>query len=172
MALLRGVNFGGRTIQTTELRACFDEMDFDNVTTVLQSGNVLFNSAKSPTTLKQTIEIGLHKKFDYPAHVQVFALELLEQIIGASPFDGSNPEMHSYVVFVEDGLEKQLVVEATDLDNSRECIEAGDGVIYWQVPKGNTLRSDFARFLTKARYKNFHTNRNINTLRKIVNWGC
>jgi uncharacterized protein (DUF1697 family) len=168
VALLRGINVGGRTIKMADLTACFDEMDFDNVTTVLQSGNVLFDSAKSLATLKRTIEIGLHKKFDYPAHVQVCALARLAEIIDASPFDGSDPQIHSYVVFFEDGLEKQLAVEASGLDNRLECIEAGDGVIYWQVSKGNTLQSAFAKYLTKARYKNFHTNRNINTLRKIV----
>lgn len=169
VALLRGVNVGGRTIRMADLRACFDEMDFDNVTTVLQSGNVNFSSGRSLATLRRTIEIGLHKKFGYPAHVQVCSQARLKEIIEASPFDGSDPQMHSYVVFFEDGLEKQLAVEASHLGDQRERIEAGEGVIYWQVPKGSTLTSDFAKYLTKARYKNFHTNRNINTLRKIVN---
>jgi uncharacterized protein (DUF1697 family) len=168
VAFLRGINVGGRNIKMADLTACFDEMDFDNVTTVLQSGNVIFDSAKSLATLKRTIEIGLNKKFDYPAHVQVFALKRLEQIIAASPFDDSDPQLHSYVVFFEDGLEKQLAVEVSDVDNQFERIEVGDGVIYWQVPKGSTLQSDFARYLTKARYRDFHTNRNITTLRKIV----
>ena len=168
VALLRGVNVGGRTIKMADLKACIEEMSLDNVTNVLQSRNVLFNSSKNLTTLKRTIEIGLQKTFDYPAHVQICALERLEQIIEASPFDGSDPKTHSYVVFFEDGLEKQLAVEASDVNNEIECIKAGDGVVYWRTPNGSTLQSDFAKFLTKARYKNFHTNRNINTLRKIV----
>lgn len=151
-----------------DLKACFVELNFDNVTTVLQSGNVIFNSALGLVALKRAIETGLQQKFDYPARVQVCALERLEQIIEDSPFDGSDPQMHSYVVFFEDGLEKQLAFEASDLDHQVECVEASGGVIYWWVPKGSTLQSDFARYLTKARYKNFHTNRNINTLRKIV----
>ncbi|HEY5265808.1 MAG TPA: DUF1697 domain-containing protein [Acidimicrobiales bacterium] len=168
VAFLRGVNVGGRTIKMADLKACFIEMNLDNVTTVLQSGNVIFDSSESLATLGRTIEAGLHQKFSYPAHVQVCALERLEEIINASPFDGSDPQMHSYVVFFEDALEKQLAVEASDVNNELECIKAGDGVIYWRTAKGSTLQSDFARYLTKSRYKNFHTNRNINTLRKIV----
>ena len=39
VAFLRGINVGGRTIQMADLRECFDEMDFDDVRTVQQSGN-------------------------------------------------------------------------------------------------------------------------------------
>lgn len=168
VALLRGVNVGGRTIKMGELRACFDEMGFDDVSTVLQTGNVIFSSSKSPVTLKRSIELGLSAKFDYPAHVQVMELARLERIIGGSPFSETNPEMHSYVVFLEDGLEQQLAGDASEVLSEAESVEVGDGAIYWQVAKGSTLQSEFAKLLTKARYKNFHTNRNINTLLKII----
>jgi len=168
VAFLRGINVGGRTMKMADLEACFDEMGFDDVTTVLQTGNVVFSSSRGLVVLKRTIETGLARTFDYPARVEVYKLAQLRQIIEVSPYDGSDPKLHSYVVFFEDGLERQLIAEATELDNKIERIQVGDGVLYWQVPKGSTLKSDVAQFLTKARYKDFHTNRNINTLRKIV----
>jgi len=168
VAFLRGINVGGRNIQMGELRACFDDMGFSEVSTVLQTENVIFNSAEGIAKLKRRIETGLSAKFDYPARVQVLTLTRLEQIIEASPFGENVPETHSYIVFFEDGLEHQLMLEAKELDDLIERIQVGDGVIYWQVPRGSTLQSDFAKLLTKARYKNFHTNRNINTLRKVV----
>ncbi len=75
---------------------------------------------------------------------------------------------HSYVVFFEQGLERQLVAEASALDGAGGTIAVGEGVVYWKVEKGSTLTSDFAKLLTKARYRDFHTSRNINTLRKII----
>lgn len=168
VAFLRGINVGGRVIQMAELRDCFSDMGFDKVTTVQQTGNVIFSSDESLAALKGTIEASIRKRFVYPARVQVFKMARLRQIVNASPFHGNDPQMHSYVVFFEDGLEKELAAQATDLDNKIECIEVGDGVLYWRVPKGSTLRSGFAKYLTKARYKNYHTNRNINTLHKIV----
>jgi uncharacterized protein (DUF1697 family) len=152
-----------------ELRACFNEMGFDDATTIQQTGNVIFVSTGSPSALKRTIESGLGKRFNYPAHVQVFKMARLRQIVESSPFDGNDPHMHSYIVFFEDGLEEKLLAEARDLDGTIESIEAGEGVLYWRVPKGSTLQSVIAKYLTKARYKHFHTNRNINTLLKIVN---
>jgi hypothetical protein len=44
----------------------------------------------------------------------------------------------------------------------------GDGVIYWRVDQGQTLRSSFGKTLSKSKYKSFNTNRNINTLQKIL----
>jgi hypothetical protein len=57
--------------------------------------------------------------------------------------------------------------EATNL-SADEQIALGDGVIYWRVKKGLTLDSAFAHYLTKSKYKAFNTNRNLNTLQKML----
>jgi uncharacterized protein (DUF1697 family) len=168
VALLRGVNVGGRTIKMAEVKTCFEEMGLEEVTTVLQSGNVVFRGSGGPPSLKRAIESGLRDTFHYPAHVQVYKMAQLRRIIEASPFGGTDPDLHSYVLFFEDGLDKQMADEASQLDLANERVQAGEGVVYWQVPKGSTLQSGIGKYLTKARYKDFHTNRNINTLRKIV----
>jgi uncharacterized protein (DUF1697 family) len=167
VAFLRGINVGGRTIKMAELKAFFEGSGYEEVTTILQSGNVVFDSDARLPALKRTIEAGLSSRFDYPAHVQIFPLAQLRRIVDASPFEGDSAT-HSYVIFFEKGLEKQLAQEASGLDGNAESIQIGDSVIYWKVSKGSTLESDFAKFLTKARYRSLHTNRNINTLRKIV----
>ncbi len=46
---------------------------------------------------KRTNEAVLRMRFSYPAHVQVFTLSQLRQIIEASPFDGGDQEVHCYV---------------------------------------------------------------------------
>src|SRR3954463_13834250 len=48
LALLRGVNVGGRTlIKMAALRACFEGLGFDRVSTYIASGNVLFDTAET-----------------------------------------------------------------------------------------------------------------------------
>ena len=44
IALLRGINVGGRTIKMADLGRCFADLGFENVKTVLQTGNVLFRA--------------------------------------------------------------------------------------------------------------------------------
>jgi hypothetical protein len=64
ICLLRGVNVGGRgMIKMAELRDLFQDLGFDPVHTVLQSGNVVFGakSAKRPALaamIAESIERG------------------------------------------------------------------------------------------------------------------
>jgi len=164
---LRGINVGGRTVKMAELRACLEELGCENVRTILQSGNVVLDSSDSAAALKTTIEGGLSKTFGYAAKVQILAIGALREITGDYPFK-ADEKRHSYVVFFENGLEQKLLEEAGDLDDEVERIAGGDGVIYWQVPIGITLKSPFAKYLTLARYKAFNTNRNLNTLHKVI----
>jgi uncharacterized protein (DUF1697 family) len=58
VALLRGINVGGKNlISMPALKACFEANGFDEVTTYIQSGNVIFGSADSrPGELARRIE--------------------------------------------------------------------------------------------------------------------
>ena len=171
VALLRGINVGRRTIKMADLKACFEGMAFKSVSTILQTGNVVFEA--NPTgsypveDLKGKIEVGLIKTFDYPAKAQVLSVENLKKIVHNYPFDMAESDQHDYVVFLENNLEQSLLAEPYALAKN-ERVKAGNGVVYWRVDKGDTLKSSFAKFLTKTKYKNFNTNRNIKTLRKLL----
>ena len=95
-------------------------------------------------------------------------MKFLQGAVEAYPFNVSVDTYQNYVIFFEDGLERVLAAEVRNLDTSIEQIALGDGVLYWHVPKGQTLKSPFAQYLTMAKYKSFHTNRNINSLQKIL----
>jgi uncharacterized protein (DUF1697 family) len=142
VALLRGVNVGGRVIKMAELKACLENAGLQNVKTVL-----------------------LTKTYNYPAKVQILTQEKLQQIVKAYPFNEKTGH-HSYIIFIENGLEKNLAQEF--VKNPNEAAAMGQGVVYWQVERGQTLKSSFAKNLGRAKYKNFNTNRNLNTLNKLV----
>lgn len=167
-AFLRGINVGGPTIGMPELKANFQSLGLEDVSTLLQTGNVVFSSEKAPSALKREIEDSLAKEFGYPARAQIRSIESLQKIIDDYPFDDSADEYQHYVVLFDDGLENDLIKEANDIHETIEVIQAGNSVLYWRVLKGMTLKSPFSKYLTKAQYKAFHTNRNLNTLRKVV----
>lgn len=166
-AFLRGINVGGRIVKMVDLKACLIAVGLAEVTTLLQSGNVTFTSDKSSAQLKSLIETALTETFDYPAKVQVFSIKELQTIVEGYPFGTTGADQHDYVIFMENGLGDQLVADTYSLAPG-EKVQAGQGVVYWRVDKGSTLKSDFAKLLTKARYKNFNTNRNLKTLHKIL----
>ena len=166
VTFLRGINVGGRIIKMADLQDCFAAMGFSAVATFLQSGNVTFESAVAADQLKPEIEAGLTGTFNYPAKVQVMPIDSLREIIAANPFAAAPENHHQYVIFFENGLEKDFATESASLDD--EEVRAGRGVAYWRVEKGKTLKSSVGKLLTKSKYKDFHTNRNVRTLRKIA----
>jgi uncharacterized protein (DUF1697 family) len=167
VALLRGVNVGGRTIKMATLRAALEEAGFENVATVLQSGNVTFDSADGAARLKDRLERSLRERFGYEAKVQVIERNQLGKIIDAYPFGKADASQHDYAIFLERGLERELAAEDVEL-GTQERVAAGEGVVYWRVGKGSTLKTAFAKLLTKSKYRDFNTNRNLNTLRKLL----
>lgn len=167
VAFLRGVNVGGWIIKMADVRACLTEVGLHKIATLLQSGNVLFESDAGPAELKQLIETALSQRFGYPARAQVLSSDALRQIVAAYPFGTAAADQHDYVVFIENELEKELLQEKYQLAPG-EKVQAGRGVVYWRVDKGHTLKSSFAKVLTKAKYKDFNTNRNLKTLRKLL----
>ncbi len=150
-----------------DLKACLGKAGLQDVTTFLQSGNVVIESDQSATELKKLIETTLSETFSYPAKAQVLSLKRLTAIVEQYPFGMAGASQHDYVIFLENGLEKALAAEAGELASS-EQVAAGQGVVYWRVDKGSTLKSDFAKLLTKTKYKAFNTNRNLKTLRKML----
>lgn len=167
VAFLRGINVGGVKIKMTDLGECFQNMGFSDVVTVLQTGNVLFSAPKSDlSNLKNQIEQNLSSNFNYNAIVQVFPYEMVAEIVKAYPFETGPADMHDYVIFFENNLATELFNEVTV--ELPEKIKPAEHALYWKVPKGMTIKSDFFKHLSKAKYKDFNTVRNIKTLQKII----
>lgn len=166
VALLRGVNVGGVTLTMADLAELVRGLGFTNVTTVLASGNVLFTTPDAASAAKATLEAALRERFGYEAWVHVLTVDAIRDIIAAYPFPRS-AERHAYVVFaVTPQVRTELL--AVTLDPTVEQASAGDGVIYWSVPKGSTLDSAMGKAQSKASYKPWITTRNLNTLEKLV----
>jgi uncharacterized protein (DUF1697 family) len=169
VALLRGINVGGRIIKMADLKSCLEKAGFGEVKTLLQSGNVIFeSSSKTEAVLKDKIEQTLTKTFGYPAKVQVIKVDELARIIKKYPFKIGDPKLQNYVVFLEENLAGELASELARQDLENEQIKQFETVIYWQVEKGMTIKSPFSKYLTKAKYKQFNTVRNLNTLKRIA----
>ncbi len=165
IAFLRGINVGNIRIKMPDLQNAFHSMGFENAETFLQTGNVVFESEKSISEIKVTLEKGLSETFHYQAFVLLYEFTALADIIKKYPFE-KDENNHAYVIFVEgEIILKELMAIA---DGIEEEITEGNTVLYWKVPKGESLTTPFAKITAKAKYKSTTTVRNINTLEKML----
>lgn len=167
IVLLRGINVGGRNIKMDKLINSLNNLKITNVKTFLQSGNISIQSNINKTDLKALIQDKLRTDFNYPAKVQVLILKEFKQIVLNYLFPKHDNNLQNYIVFVENGLESQISQDNFTLQENEKIKKSSD-VMYWQVQKGSTLSTDFAKLLSKAKYKDSITTRNINTLNKII----
>jgi uncharacterized protein (DUF1697 family) len=169
IAFLRGINVGNIRIKMTDLKAAFEQMGCTNVTTFLQTGNVVFDANKNIQDLKIIIERGLSETFNYKAYVLVYEFDSLSDIINQYPFERIDTH-HAYVLFVEnEGIFNELVAISMTLETESAFIKAGNNqVLYWKVKEDETLDTSFAKIIAKAKYKSTTTVRNINTLEKMI----
>ncbi|MEZ4934473.1 MAG: DUF1697 domain-containing protein [Saprospiraceae bacterium] len=168
IAFLRGINVGKIRIKMADLKLAFANMGCKNVQTYLQTGNVVFNADLPINDLKNKLEKGLFETFHYEAFVQLYLFETLEDIILKYPMEREETH-HAYIIFIDtEAAFEELKNIAAELGEESKYIKHGDGLLYWKVPKGQTLDVPFAKIIAKAKYKSSVTVRNINTLEKMV----
>ncbi len=165
---LRGINVGGIRVQMEGLRHCLSTLPVSEVKTYLQTGNVTFESQLSALELKPMVEKALTEQFNYTAHVLLYPADVIGNTVADCPFR-PDESAHRYAIFCQS---KDVILELMSykdqLDDNVETIAAGDTVVYWRAPKGSSTDTPFSKIIAKPKYKAVTTNRNLNTLEKMV----
>ncbi|RWZ64747.1 DUF1697 domain-containing protein [Labedella populi] len=170
MALLRGVNVGGITVKSVPLAEVFVGLGYSSVRTVLASGNVVFDAdGREPATVKSEIERGLERAFGYDAWIVLTTQRHVRDVVDAFPFPEVD-DRQPYVVFGSDTavLDELAAFSETETDPAIERIARGDGVLYWDLPRGSSTDTAFAKRSARNRYRSSTTTRNLRTLRKLL----
>lgn len=168
VAFLRGVNVAGVNLKMADVAAVFTDAGFADVRTVLASGNVSLTSDAGVDVVRATAEKALRDAFDYDAWVLSYERSAVAAISAAFPFTRVLDGHHSYVTFVTDADVLAELVDLADDAGPEESIARGDGVVYWQVPKGGTLDTTIGKTMGKKRYKSSTTTRTLTTIEKVL----
>ena len=167
-AFLRGVNVGGVNMKMADVAAALTDAGFTDVKTILASGNVVLDSGVTAAKVRTKAEGALRDAFGYEAWVLVYDLETVRTVAEDYPFEAEVDGYQSYVTFVSDSAVLDELAALADDAGPDEKIAAGDGVLYWQVPKNSTLDSTIGKTMGKKRYKSSTTTRNLRTLAKVL----
>lgn len=168
-AFLRGVNVKGTAMKMAEVCNVFKKLGLNNVSSVLATGNIIFESEEKPKILKETLEKELSKHFDYEAFLFLKTNEEVSMIFNKNPFT-KDENLHNYVFISKENATNILMEEfKKSRKTENEDAKMVDNTLYWKVEKGNTLNSEFGKILGKKSLKDQFTSRNINTIEKIIN---
>jgi uncharacterized protein (DUF1697 family) len=123
IAFLRGINVGGHhKVPMATLRQVFTKMGFGSVSTLLNSGNVRFESTDTDLpALEQRLEARLKEEFGFPIPVLLRTEESLRALVESSPFalilsEAKDPDIRLYITFTRSG---EAIPSVVDLRDSR-----------------------------------------------------
>ena len=158
IALLRGINLGGRNrVAMADLRALVAGLGHTDVSTYIQSGNVLFTAAPgAPGTsvIAEEMTAAIAAELGVTAPVVVLTRDELAGVVDANPFGQETDHKRLHAVFRSGPAEQDLLdriaaaVEAVAAKGSRDSAVSIGRVLYLHTPDGYGT-SDLAKALLR-----------------------
>jgi uncharacterized protein (DUF1697 family) len=165
VALLRGINVSGqKKIPMNALKKLFISLGYGQVSTYIQSGNVVFKAPFSEG-LPERIQLKIKEDFGFDVPVIVRNLQEIEKCIKSTPYFALEYP-NSYVVFLEREGEQEGFEKLMAYQGEREKIVLRGKEIYLLTEGyGNTKLNNN---LIEKKLKLLATTRNWNTVQKLL----
>jgi uncharacterized protein (DUF1697 family) len=167
VALLRGINVGGRTVKMDRLRAVLSKLGFDDVETLIASGNVLFRaSGRSDAALERKIEAALEQAFGFTVTTMVRSAADMQTIAANEPF-GDTGESRIHIAFLKVPPPRDGVRQVLALRSGTDEIHLEGRELYFKIAGRMTDSTIFQAPVEKLLGVPM-TLRNVNTVRKLA----
>jgi uncharacterized protein (DUF1697 family) len=170
VALLRGINVGGRNpVPMAELRRAVEAAGYTDVSTYIQSGNVLLTSDEPRATVESTLERELERRCGIPLVVVVRSHAQLRAVVEQAPAGfGAQPDTyHSDVIFLRAPLTPAQAMKVVRLRDGVDQAWAGRGVLYFARLSGRRTQSKMSSIVGTPEYARM-TIRNWATTTKLL----
>jgi uncharacterized protein (DUF1697 family) len=170
VALLRGINVGGRNpVAMADLRAAFEAHGCTDVSTYIQSGNVLFSSEVPRAAIEERLEEMLEHHLGLPLVVVVRSHRQLRTVVEGAPEGfGQAPEsFHSDVLFLKAPLSSRRAMRVVELREGVDQAWPGTGVLYFARLSERRTQSRMNRIMGTPEYQRM-TIRSWSTTTKLL----
>lgn len=171
ISVLRGINVSGqKLIKMDALRKMYENLGFRNVTTYVQSGNVVFTSSNIDVDmLEQEISQQIEKDFKFDVPVIVLTADKLNQIASDNPFLKSSNIDHAFlhVTFLSSKPNFYDYKQMEDKKQNEEEIFFSDTAVYLYCPNGYG-RTKLTNNFLEAKLKVRATTRNWKTTTELL----
>jgi uncharacterized protein (DUF1697 family) len=171
ISLLRGINVSGqKKIQMTELKSLYESLGFENITTYIQSGNVVFSSNENDELkLAKLISDKIREDFSYEVNVIIRSKEYWKDLIAKNPFlKKDNTDIKKMHVTILSQMPVKIEAEIFDQAKSdTEEYAIKEREIYLYFPDGYG-RTKLSNNFIENKLKIAATTRNWNTVTKLM----
>lgn len=171
VALLRAINVGGNNlIAMSDLREMFADLGFPGATTLLQSGNVVFDGGrKRPARLEQLLERETATRFGAAVDYCIRRDDEWRSIVAANPFnaEAKNAPKHLVAMLLKSAPAVSAVKELRAAIKGPERIHCEGRDLYIVYPAGIGT-SKLTNRVIESRLATRGTARNWNTVVKLA----
>ncbi len=171
IALLRGINVGGNNkVSMPELRLCFEKAGLKNVSTYINSGNVIFETGQTDVVeLVRICEAAIEERFGFFVVCAVISAEELRVALMHAPewWDKNKSDKNNAIFVVAPKTAAEVVAEIGDIKPEYEQVSAYGPVIFWTAPIESFGRTRYSKIVGTKTYK-YVTIRNANTTKKLL----
>jgi uncharacterized protein (DUF1697 family) len=169
VALLRGINVGGRTkVSMADLRALFDALGAEDVKTYIQSGNVVFRSRDSGAALSKAIEKRINSDLELNVTVLLRTKAELEKVLAGNPFVGGGRDVSKlYVTFLAEKPDRTRVAGLAPKNAGSDEFRVVGHEIFLHYPNGYG-RTKLSNTYFEKQLGVRATTRNWRTITKLV----
>jgi len=169
VALLRGVNVGGNNmISMSSLKQSFEELGFTDVSTYINSGNIIFKSKEADARkLESKIEKMLLKEYQLDSRVVLRSLSEMEKIVESLPENWTPDRDWRYnVIFLRHTIDSKDILRELELKQDIEEVVYCPGALFWSAQISELTRTNMLKLSSRKMYLDM-TFRNQNTTRKL-----
>ena len=171
IAFLRAVNVGGHNkIKMNELKKIFVSLGYKDVKTLIQSGNVIFESSvKDSKIITKKIEKKLQSFIGNDVKVFIRTKKEIEEIFNNNPFKNKKLDESTriYIAFLYKHTDSTVKKLVKTLNNEYDTYFAGNKEIYCLIHKDEKRGSYFSILQLEKKLNLPLTTRNQTTVLKI-----
>jgi uncharacterized protein (DUF1697 family) len=168
IAFLRAINVGQRRVKMDRLRSIFEGLGFEDVSTHIASGNVIFSAGGGAAAIERRIEEGLEAELGFAVMTFVRTPKQLEGVVAAQPFKRVGDGDTHMVAFLRTKPSAAARRAAEALSGKRDTLVVDGRELHWLI-RGKMMDSELKpKAMERALDGDPGTTRNITMLRKLA----
>lgn len=168
IAVLRGINVGGhRKILMADLKLLLMKLGLTNITTYIQSGNVIFEATENKEVLEEKITQGIYDSYGFEVPVIVILVTVFEELLSANPYLGNTAVEKLHVTFLKEIPLKENIEGLKGLEVTTDRFQIIEQTVFLAI-KDKYHKSKLSNNFFEKQLKVRATTRNWKTITKLI----